>query len=68
LIGISTVDDVQKFRTNSWWTTSIRNPFSRTNLSFPDSSEIDDNIRPANAEGLMNWIFRGISIDWSDEL
>jgi hypothetical protein len=52
---------------NLWWITSIRNPFSRTNVLFPDSSEIEDKERPINAELSMNWTLRGIVIDSSDE-
>jgi hypothetical protein len=41
--------------------------FSITKISFPDSIEIDDNVTLINAEPSMNWTFRGIPIDWSDD-
>jgi hypothetical protein len=50
-----------------WCETSIRMSFSITKISFPDSIEIDDRITSINAEPSMNWTFRGITIDWSDE-
>jgi hypothetical protein len=50
-----------------WWRTSIRKSFSITKISFPDSIEIDNWVTPRNAEPSMNWTFRGITIDWSDE-
>jgi hypothetical protein len=64
---ISTSDDFEKFRINLWWRISIRKQLSITKISFPDSIEIDDNLTPINAEPSMNWTFRGITIDSSDE-
>jgi hypothetical protein len=37
------------------------------NFSKSSEIEIDDNVTSINAEPLMNWTFRGITIDWSDE-
>jgi hypothetical protein len=37
--------------------------FSITKILFPDSIEIDDKVRPINAEPSMNETFRGITID-----
>jgi hypothetical protein len=45
----------------------MRKSFSRTKISFPDSIEIDDNVTSTNAEPSMNWTFRGITIDRSDD-
>jgi hypothetical protein len=50
-----------------WWRTSIRMSFSITKISFPDSIVIDDKVTLINAEPSMNWTFRGITIDSSDE-
>jgi hypothetical protein len=66
-IPISIVGDLEKFRINLWWKTSIRKSFSITKISFPDSIEIDNGVTPTNAELSMNRTFRGITIDWSDE-
>jgi hypothetical protein len=59
--------EFEKFRINLWWRTSIRKLFSITKISFPDSIEIDDKVTLINEESSMNWTFRGITIDWSDE-
>jgi hypothetical protein len=61
-------DDFEKFWINLWWRTSIRKSSSITKISFPDSIEIDDNVTPINAQASMNPTFRGITIDWSDDL
>jgi hypothetical protein len=37
------------------------------NIAFPISIETELDFIPSNAEPLMNWTFRGISIDLSDE-
>jgi hypothetical protein len=50
-----------------WWTRSINNSFSITNTSFPDSIEIAEIGISVKAEPSMNWTFRGITIDWSDD-
>jgi hypothetical protein len=50
-----------------WWRTSIRKSFSIAKISFPDSIEIDDRRIRKNTESSMNWTFRGITIDWSDD-
>jgi hypothetical protein len=63
---ISILDDFEKFRINLWWRTSIRMSFSITKISFPDSIEIDDKVTPIDAKPSMNWTFRGITIDSSD--
>jgi hypothetical protein len=52
---------------NFLFTISVGRPFWRTNLPFSLSVEIDDKFVPRNAESSMNWTFRGMTIDWSDE-
>jgi hypothetical protein len=63
LFGISTSDDPEIYRINLWSRISIKNPFSTTNISFPDSIEMDDRVTPRNAEPSMNRTFRGITSD-----
>jgi hypothetical protein len=62
-LGISIFDDLPRFRINLSCRTSISNPFSRTNVSFPLSIETDDNFTLLNAEPTINRTFRGITID-----
>jgi hypothetical protein len=62
-LGISISDDSEKFRINLRSKTLIRNPLSRTKMSFSDSIEIDHRITSINAEPLMNKTFRGTTLD-----
>jgi hypothetical protein len=52
--GSSIFDSSKRSRINLCCTTSIRRPFSRTKISFPDSIEIDDRVTSINAEPSTN--------------
>jgi hypothetical protein len=54
LLPISIADNVEKFRINLRWTTSIRKFCSIAKILLPDSIEIDDKITPLNAESSMH--------------
>jgi hypothetical protein len=64
---ISIFDETKKLWINLWCTILIRHSCSAWKMSLPASIKTESNFVFAHAEPTMNYTFRGISIDWSDD-